>query len=148
MTTLIETLKQHTQTLKIQYIELNKEWAKNEYTRLRKWAQEYVEGKHGYGAASKKYYNLPYHILNPKSTVDDYVASVVQKAELHYISSISKLAARLVSKGLDVDNITVTSSHIGVNIDIVIDDGEKTVRAYTVVAGGPVQRPHYRYLVK
>jgi hypothetical protein len=35
-----------------------------------------------------------------------------------------------------------------VNIDMTLTDGEKTVKAFTIIAEGQIQRPHYRYLVK
>jgi len=35
-----------------------------------------------------------------------------------------------------------------VNIETTLTDGEKMVRAYTIIAEGQVQRPHYRYLIK
>ena len=36
----------------------------------------------------------------------------------------------------------------GINIDTIISDGEKQVKAQTICAWGEIQRPHYRYLVK
>jgi hypothetical protein len=42
----------------------------------------------------------------------------------------------------------IISGTVGVNINITLTDGDKTVRAYTIVAEGEIQKPHYRYLVK
>jgi hypothetical protein len=67
---------------------------------------------------------------------------------LHYENSIVKLAYRIEKKGLNLDKITVKTSHIGVNINTWITDGEQTVHAYTIIASGEIQRPHYRYLIK
>ena len=69
-------------------------------------------------------------------------------AEDHYEASIFKLADRLLKKGLDVENLEMTTAMMGLNIDTVITDGKKTLHAYTIIAGGPIQRPHYRYLIK
>jgi hypothetical protein len=69
-------------------------------------------------------------------------------AELHYEKSLHKLISRVESKGLNVDNIKIESNSIDVNINLILTDGEKTVKAWTIVAEGPIQRPHYRYLVK
>ena len=44
--------------------------------------------------------------------------------------------------------LKVKTSHIGVNIDTILSDGEKQVREITIVASGEIQRPHYRYLIK
>jgi hypothetical protein len=49
---------------------------------------------------------------------------------------------------LIVEKLVVETSHIGVNINTTLTDGEKTVRAFTIIASGEIQRPHYRYLVK
>ena len=79
---------------------------------------------------------------------ESYISKEKKFAELHYESSISKLADRIQKKDLNHSNLEVTTSHIGPNIDTVITDGNKTVRAFTIIASGDVQRPHYRYLVK
>ena len=63
-------------------------------------------------------------------------------------SSIEKLAYRIEKKELDQSKLKTKTSHIGVNIETVLTDGEKTVRAWTIIASGMIQRPHYRYLVK
>lgn len=148
MNILIEKLKEQTQSLKQQYLSMTEEWAEKEYHKLKQWKKEYEEGKYGYGAASKKYYSLPSQITNPRSTVNEYINVMVKRAELHYENSINKLAYRLMSKNMDIDNLKMETSHIGVNIETVLSDGKQTVRAYTVIAGGAVQRPHYRYLIK
>jgi hypothetical protein len=31
---------------------------------------------------------------------------------------------------------------------MTLSDGEKVVKAFTIIAEGTIQRPHYRYLVK
>jgi hypothetical protein len=66
----------------------------------------------------------------------------------HYEFSIEKLAERIIKKGLNQDNLKIVTSHIGVNIETTINDGNKTVRAFTIIAEGEIQKPHYRYLVK
>lgn len=68
--------------------------------------------------------------------------------EAHYEQSIEKLAFRIAQKGLNQESLTVTTSHIGVNIETTLTDGIKTVRAFTIIASGEIQKPHYRYLVK
>ena len=66
----------------------------------------------------------------------------------HYNDSILKLALRIEKKELNQDKLELTTSHVDVNISTTITDGDKTVKAWTIIASGPVQRPHYRYLVK
>ena len=148
MVNLIEILKKETETLKVQYIEMTEKWAISEFHNLRKWVKDYKAGKFGFAGASKKYYRLPTHIINSTGRVEQHVEKMVKNAIEHYESSIEKLAARIEKKGLNQNNLTTVTSHIGVNIETTLTDGEKMVRAYTIIAEGQVQRPHYRYLIK
>lgn len=148
MSNLIETLKAETESLKVQYLNMTTEWAAKEFSQLRTWANEYQSGKFGFGEASKKYYRLPSCVVNSNGTVEMYVEMAVKSANTHYEDSIAKLAFRIEKKGLDVSKLKVKTSHIGVNIETVLTDGIKTVKAFTIIAEGLVQKPHYRYLVK
>jgi len=47
-----------------------------------------------------------------------------------------------------LSKLKVQTSHIDVNIDTTLTDGEKTIKAFTILAEGAIQRPHYRYLIK
>jgi len=49
---------------------------------------------------------------------------------------------------LNVDNLQLSTSYLDPNISTKITDGKKTVNAWTIIASGPIQRPHYRYLIK
>jgi hypothetical protein len=94
-------------------------------------------------------YSFRNKVYNARNTgKDKYIAKEIKKAVLHYENSIVKLAYRIEKKGLNLDKITVKTSHIGVNINTWITDGEQTVHAYTIIASGEIQRPHYRYLIK
>ena len=78
----------------------------------------------------------------------DYIERAFKQAEKHYFNSIDRLAYRIQKKQLNESNLTLKTSYIDQNISTTISDGDKTVRAYTIIACGDVQRPHYRYLVK
>ena len=141
-------LRTETESLRVQYLEMTAKWAANEFKTLRAWAQEYRTGKHGFGAASKKYWKLPACIINEGGKIEEYTAKALKASEAHYLFSIEKLAARIEKKGLDQSKLSVVTAHVGVNINTTLTDGNKTVRAFTIIAQGEVQRPHYRYLVK
>lgn len=83
-----------------------------------------------------------------KIGVDAYVSKQVESAREHYVLSIYKLASRIVEKGLNIESLTMSTTYFDPNISTAITDGFKTVRAYTIIASGPIQKPHYRYLVK
>ena len=89
---------------------------------------------------------MPSYFFN--GDVNDHVERMVKAAEKHYTNSIAKLALRIEKKGLNQDKIEMTTGYVDVNITTTITDGEKVVKAWTIIAGGEIQKPHYRYLVK
>lgn len=78
----------------------------------------------------------------------EYVVKAVERSKTNLISQLQKLALRLQDKGLDLDNISLTSTYVDVNLETTISDSVNTVKAWTIIASGPIQRPHYRYLIK
>lgn len=82
---------------------------------------------------------------------DEYISKRGEAAADHYEYSIEKLAYRIVKKGLDTTTVTLkTESYIEKgNISTVLTDAAgKTVHAYTILAWGEINAPHYRYLIK
>ena len=77
-----------------------------------------------------------------------YIKKEIEAGKKHYNNSIEKLAARIEKKGLNKKSLKLKTSFLDPNINTQITDGKKTVNAYTIIASGPVQKPHYRYLVK
>lgn len=69
-------------------------------------------------------------------------------AKRHYIDSIDKLAQRIEDKGLNINKLSIEKARVGINLEMVFTDGNKTIKAWTIVAHGEIKRPHYRYLVK
>ena len=152
MSNLVNILRNETQSLKNQYIMFTEEWSANEFERLVSFRNDYINdvraerNTNAYFAEQKKYYSLPYEIVS--NNFEAFKSKMVKNAEAHYEQSILKLAARIEKKGLNQDNLKVETAHVGVNIDTVLTDGVKTVRAFTIIAEGEIQRPHYRYLIK
>jgi hypothetical protein len=83
-----------------------------------------------------------------RNTAEDYVSDQLKKEEKNLEAQLDKLVGRLKEKGLKVSTMKVIRASFNVNLEITITDGETTVTAWTIVASGPIQRPHYRYLVK
>lgn len=178
---LVAALKEHTKELKALYIDKTREFATSEFYRickmnLRTMAEWYAafevsteeckdyKGEISIVPASREYHkkNL-YRMRNAKrdaydiekAGIDKHVSKKVQKAELHYISSIEKLAYRLEHKGLNInEDFKITSAHVAQNFECTIqfakiaDKYTKSVRAWTILAWGPINAPHYRYLIK
>ena len=174
MNNLINLLKEQTVSLKEQYVQKTIEWANKDYQRyveMKKWNEEkwakflgvstrianpgtsmaFVTFHSGFynTTASRDYSNLKNKIYSALSNgLEKHIAKAKRNAEMHYESSIIKLSERILKKGLNEENLKLTTSHIGVNIETTITDGVKTVRAFTIIAEGEIQCPHYRYLVK
>lgn len=79
---------------------------------------------------------------------DAFIVKMEKLAEDHYEDSILKLAARIQAKELNESALQVKTAHIAQNIETVLTDGVQTVKAFTIIASGEVQKPHYRYLIK
>jgi hypothetical protein len=88
------------------------------------------------------------HTLVNKIGLEKFMEEEVKHAERHYSDSIIKLASRLREKGVTLEDMTIKSGRIGMNFEIVIDCNGVITKAWTIIAEGPIQRPHYRYLVK
>ena len=83
---------------------------------------------------------------------DKWVQIAITKAERHYDASIKKVVDRLLQKGFTDDNMLVFSASLSAvtGFEMLLKNQEigKYVRCWTIIAEGPVQRPHYRFLVK
>ena len=143
---LVEKLKQQTKILKESYIQSTITWSRKEYSSLKAFVNDYHAN---YDVSKeKKYYSLQACVVNMNGTVDEYIAIQVKKANKHYNISIQKLAERIIKKGLQLDKLQLSTAVLDPNISTTITDGKKTICAYTIIAWGMIQRPHYRYLIK
>ena len=174
MEKLIDILKKETKSLKLQYLEKTKEWATNRYNLVSKrynwdekdWCKYLgIEPEVKNKNTSIEFLGFPRGFYNTKNSrildrlqketillkrlgLDKYLEKEKKSAEDHYEKSILKLADRIEKKDLDISKLRAETSHVGVNINTTLTDGVKTVKAQTILAYGPVQKPHYRYLVK
>jgi hypothetical protein len=172
--TLIELLKSHTEDLKNDYIKRCEEYAIKDFKQVEEFLSEIPEEQEKFldkfGIEYEVKGSLKYvSILNTRQNADLYrktkekinkyksfislgldknVADAKKYAILHYENSISKLASRIETKNLNVSKLEIIKSKIGLNLEMTLTDGIVTVRAWTIVAEGEIQRPHYRYLVK
>lgn len=173
-TKLVDLLTEQTQSLKEQYVQSCIEWATARYENLvirSKWKEvdwcEYygLEPRLVNAGTEREFKSFPEGFYNTrlsrrydkdwtecrkvaKTDKTEYIKQTERNAIDHYTFSIEKLAYRISQKGLDESNIELHTSHVGVNIETTITDGNKTVRAWTIIASGQVQQPHYRYLIK
>lgn len=104
-----------------------------------------------FGDNQQRYYSAKNKIDNTANYLhkgkEKAIETAEKLAEQHYQESISKLAYRIEKKGLVVANLKVEHQRIGINLELTLSDGERKVVAKTIVAEGPIIKPHYRYLV-
>jgi hypothetical protein len=161
MENLIELLKKETEALKVAYVEKSNEWAKKEFEYFTSLTEQEVKEQRGYYEAKSNWPGWRHSkasnafwgkVSNVKyNGLEAYLEKKHKEAAEHYEDSIVKLARRIVDKGLDTENLTLsTESNMQKgNISTTIKDGKGTVvRAFTILAWGEVNAPHYRYLIK
>ena len=148
--TLVDQLKSETTDLLDAFIEQTILWASEKVKRNIERREKYYSGSSAFQYKQDYYEAQKWNNRTPASHFDEklFTAEMIENSRNHYYSSIQKLAFRIIQKGLNESNIVVKNSSIGVNIGATITDGNTTVRAWTIVASGEVQRPHYRFLVK
>jgi hypothetical protein len=71
-----------------------------------------------------------------------------KQAERHFEAGLTKMVERVDTKGMISEKCRLSKISIDVNIEATVTDGNQSVRLFTIIASGPVQRPHYRYLCK
>jgi len=174
MEAILKSLTAQSETFKSTWLKISYEWAAGNYVTHvartdwteQQWAQflrvetRTVQGRLGaddYVTFHKGFYNTKqarrYDTARNASfriarmLLIDYVNSEVEKAKAHFESALQKLAYRLAAKGMTA-SAHISSQHVGVNYEAVIKQDDKVVRAWTIIASGAVQRPHYRYLIK
>jgi hypothetical protein len=167
---LIDNLKNQTDSLRIQYLEKTKDWADRYFDNMvekRKWTEskwckyfgltprianqghvscEFLSFPNGFynTKESKEYSNIKHEIeYLHRIGKNSYIEKELKQAELKYKNSIEKLAKRITDKNLNQDNLVITTARIGINLETTFTDGINVVKAWTII-----QRPHYRYLVK
>lgn len=89
--------------------------------------------------------------LAKEKGIEKYIERELDRARKHYLNSLLKLSDRLVKKGIGEtrgEELVVKKARIGVNLEMLISVDSIQVKAWTIVAEGMIQRPHYRYLVK
>ena len=147
--TLTERLTIETQELKKAYIKETIVWAKQDFQALNDQVSNHkytTQGSKEWWAMERKMEKLP--VCFWRNDIDTWIEIQVKAAKKHYANSIVKLAQRIEKKDLNQDKLELSTSYIDLNICTTITDGEKEVRAYTIIACGEIQKPHYRYLVK
>lgn len=155
MKQIVEVLKKETKEFKSKYISLTEDWSKKEFKRLSDVKESDIVNERGFvnrsgrkehTKASFSYWNNIKRIQS--KGLASFVSESKKDAEEHYISSIEKLASKIAEKGLVLSKLKVKTVQLGVNLEIVLTDGNKTVKAFTIIASGDIQKPHYRYLIK
>lgn len=159
---LVNKLMSQTEDFKNTYIENTKSWSIKSFEGISKMTEEGIINNRGVsttfnGVTRMSHSKASYAYFKKISAIiyngmDNYVSNKVKEAEMHYIQSIKKLAHKIKAKGLEISKVEVDSNYTKFAIDnsmeVVISDGTMTVRAWTILAMGEINAPHYRYLIK
>lgn len=153
-------LLDRTSELKKTYLEWTEKWAGEEVqrniARKARYSEKYrglnMDGIRAMTEMEKKAYYREQRFVWDSSPyifdVAEFTKRALYDAVKHYESNIELLAYRLVNKNMAPVDTVISHSSIGVNIDLWMTNNSDSVHAWTIVASGPIQRPHYRYLVK
>lgn len=171
---LVQTLKEQTESLRIKYLARIEEYARKEFKGLEKLAASAYPSQEGFVKrmqgptldgrnlqAVTHYYDREGFKAHDRAVnarrmaqniveagLEAHLAKNEKMAENHYQDSILRLANRIEKKNMDQANLSIQTAWIGQNIETIFTDGVQTVKAWTIIAEGPIQKPHYRYLVK
>lgn len=167
-------LIEQTKELKLEYVSSTVTWAEKEFNKIiemskwseKKWCEYFgIESEVQNKGSKLEFVGFPrgfYSTKNSKTLIqfrdkarkyqrvgiDSFKDQWEKLAVDHYNNSIDKLVHRISQKGLNESSLVVETARVKQNIETTITDGSKTVRAYTIMAWGEIQRPHYRYLIK
>ena len=156
--TMIMDLKNQTTDLKNAYIIKTKVYREGEFDKLvskygnytyENWKAEFPTptGFRGGVTLSREGNSLREKVSKMKyEGKEKYVKGYMKLAEMHYNSSLEKLGLKITEAGFDTTKVKLSSSSVGVNFSTEVTDGNKYMRAYTIIAEGPINAPHYRYL--
>lgn len=148
MQTLIDTLTKATSEFKSSYIHQVEIWAGKQVQQDSARANKYLQGRAMYSSIQEYYKEQKWYYNSYNQRHD--VQYFVNRAEKQFADGVAKLAYRMGEKGISGKSFTIKSCavHAG-NLDLtIVDEQGNKVTAQTIVAYGPVQRPHYRYLVR
>lgn len=175
MQVVIDKITAGTQTLKKEYIEKTIAFAKRMFADYKKWNSASIKAWYdrysietemttrGTGSnvpvlrpASSAYHGKDLYRMRDaqakaskivKAGYEVFEKEEVEAAERHYVYSVMKLADRVMEKSFNLSKLEVVTGRVDVNIETTLSDGENTIHAFTIIAEGPIVRPHYRYLV-
>lgn len=81
-------------------------------------------------------------------STDKLIEKQVEAASNWFDASVAKLAGKIEDKGINAETMAISNSYVDRNLNTIISDGEKKIKAQTIFANGEIKRPHFRYLIK
>lgn len=160
MKQIVKLLEGQVGEFKQAYLERVERWAGEEIKRCQALAQEWGDLQRSLYRQEgikvirlpkpQRYWDLEKEVakIAPIKYTEKFIALELKQAEDHFKAALEKLAFRIEKKDLKKDLLEIQAQYLGVHFECIITDGEKKVKAWTIIAEGPVQRPHYRYLIK
>jgi len=147
---LIQVLREQTDDLKVLFLEKTEAYARNQFA----WAQEFLQTAKDWNFEKRKgnLKDISRATMIWRTGEEKLIERELKLANLHYENSLLKLVDRLTKKGLTDTNFKILAKSLEINFELVLEHEVKSnriiTRCWTIIAGGEIQRPHYRYLVK
>lgn len=166
MNSLLQLLQTSTADLLTEFVQMSADWAETKWNRTQNYKEsQWKKYRPIYRTKDHNGFLQTVQSVHPehtatslkewlqvakiqKTSLEKYINGAKDVAILHYTSSLQKLATRLGAMDFQWDNLQIGTAKIDQNITTSITDGTKTVRAWTIIAQGDIQKPHYRYFIK
>lgn len=83
-------------------------------------------------------------------TIEMIKEDLKQSGILYYESALTKLAVRIMEFGLNWSKLEVETkfANLSGNLNMFLNDGNRRIEAWTIIASGPIVEAHYRFLIK
>jgi hypothetical protein len=122
--------------------------ARMEYSARKGYHNVYINEEEGKLYERERARRIEWH-KDTMHPLEETLKREERSANEKYVNATRKLAERIQVKELNVGKMQIIRGKVSKgNLEVTITDGEKTVRAFTILAWGMIVRPHYRYLIK
>jgi len=164
MTSLTQIIKSETSEMFAKYLIMKAEWAGQYYDKQIQWDTKSIREAFGKKTEIKRFngeievhYSQTKESMNFENKIyamkskgrESFIEKEIKLAKLNYEDATEKLALRIHKKGINIENMKVNSVRFKEgDLQTIFTDGVNYVKAFTILAWGNVNAPHYRYLVK
>jgi hypothetical protein len=97
---------------------------------------------------TSKRQDLPLNFEKFNGLKSIWFAKQLKKSDKSFDASLMKIAFNIQKVEMNIEKAEVVNAFMNNGIDLTLTDGDKKVHAFTIIAFGEIQRPHFRFLIK